>query len=456
MQPWVTSIVRGARASFVCGALAIATVSGAAAQEVSPEDRAKLRAMFEEILKDPSNLDLTYAYAQAATQAGDYEAAVTAYERLLLFNPDLPRVKAELGVLYYRLGSYDIARQYLEQALAEGDPPQATRERIEGFLARIEESVNPHRFAGSLAFGARYQSNANFGPEDDILVLDNLVDANADTEATEDFNLFASLTGRYVYDLGNDAGDYLFARGALYAARQFDVTELDVEHLRITAGPGFRLYPVDSGPVVLEPHARVTYVRLDDESFNFSYGAGFDASWQILDRTSLFLNSFGEARQYSATDERQNADTQDGAAFRVAVGAAHSVDQDLFLRGEVFGGKVDTADASEEYAEYGASATVGYRIESPLKDSASIEFAKRPWNLTLTGRYANRDYTAANNIVSVEPREDDEFRIDGTVAAPVGEAWSVFATLGFQDNSSNLPNNDFQNFSVALGASMRF
>jgi len=39
---------------------------------------------------------------------------------------------------------------------------------------------------------------------------------------------------------------------------------------------------------------------------------------------------------------------------------------------------------------------------------------------------------------------------------PVGDRWSVFATLGYQDNISNLPNNDFENFSAALGASVKF
>lgn len=428
----------------------------AVAQEVSPEARAKLRALFEEVIKNPSDLDLTYRYAQEATKAGDYEAAVTAYERLLLFNPDLPRIKAELGLLYFKLGSFDIAREYLEQALSEGNPPPEVRERVEQVLAQIEDSLSPHRFGGSIAFGVRYQTNGNFGPDDDILVLDNLVSPNGDTEAQDDVNFFAAINGRYAYDLGNDAGDYLFARSAIYLSRQIEATELDVEHFHLKLGPGFRLYPPDNGAVLIEPHARLTYVRLDNESFNYAYGGGLNIRFQAFENTAFFSESFFEGRNYSITGERPNADTQDGAAMRTVNGATHTIDEDMFVRGEIVLGEVYADSASEAYKEFGAGITFGYRIESPLLGSDTFDFAVRPWNLSVTGRYANRNYDEANRIVSRTAREDNEFRIDGTVAVPVSQTWSVFTTLGYQDNGSNLPNNDFENISATIGANFRF
>ncbi|MEQ9124416.1 MAG: tetratricopeptide repeat protein [Alphaproteobacteria bacterium] len=144
---------------WICATVAalakgVAYSASVGAQEISAEGRAELEALFDEILKNPTDLDLTYKYAQEATRLGDYEAAITAYERLLLFNPELPRVKAELGVLYYRLGSFDTSRAYLQEALAS-DPPAAARERIEGFLARIDASKRRHSFSGSASAGMR-------------------------------------------------------------------------------------------------------------------------------------------------------------------------------------------------------------------------------------------------------------------------------------------------------------
>lgn len=441
----------------LCLALSVAVgPQPASAQEVSPEQRAELEAAFAEILKDPTNLDKTYEYAKLATAYGDYEAAITSYERLLLFNPDLPRIKAELGVLYYRLGSFDVARSYLEQALAEGDPPLAARQRIESFLARINDAETQHSFSGSVTFGLRYQSNANYGPDGDILAFGVTATPTDETEASDDFNFFVAASARYIYDFQNDAGDFFAVEAAAYGARQFDFTDLDIEHFRLKAGPGFRIYPKDSGPAVLRPNVRATYIRLDDESYNFSFGAGFDFDWQAFDETGVFFRAYGEARDYERTEERANAETQDGGAARFTIGAMHRLSPNTTVRGEIFGGVVTADEDFESYEEAGAALNVNTRFDSPFLGDEDFSFLDQPWNFSATARFTVRDHDAANPIVAPINREDEDIRIEGTVAAPVGDGWSVFTTLGYQNNASNIPNNDFDNFSASIGANFRF
>src|SRR5215207_1859066 len=91
-------------------------------------------AMFRQVLREPANLDLSFRFAEAAVRAGDHEAATGALERMLFYNPNLPRVKLELGILYFRLGSYEMARSYLAGALAGSDAPPEVRARVEPFL----------------------------------------------------------------------------------------------------------------------------------------------------------------------------------------------------------------------------------------------------------------------------------------------------------------------------------
>ena len=43
---------------------------------------------FEHMLLDPANLDKSFKYAELGIQVGDYEAAISALERMLLYNPD--------------------------------------------------------------------------------------------------------------------------------------------------------------------------------------------------------------------------------------------------------------------------------------------------------------------------------------------------------------------------------
>src|SRR5260370_16910780 len=92
------------------------------------------------------------------------EGVISALERMLLSNPDLLRVRLELCVLYYRLGSYEVARTYLDTALKSPSLPADVRGKAQEYLAEIESKAKPSSLGGEVFFGWRYQSNANLGP----------------------------------------------------------------------------------------------------------------------------------------------------------------------------------------------------------------------------------------------------------------------------------------------------
>ena len=76
----------------------------------SAEQEREYEAAFQEMLRRPADLDVLFKFATIATKTGDYEGAISALERMLLVNPDLPRVRLELAVLYYRLGSFEVSK----------------------------------------------------------------------------------------------------------------------------------------------------------------------------------------------------------------------------------------------------------------------------------------------------------------------------------------------------------
>src|SRR4051812_31940339 len=125
--------------------------------------------LFRRGLREPANLDLSFRFAEAATRIGDYEAAIGALERMLFYNPNLPRVKLELGILYFRLGSYEMARSYFRGALAAPDAPLEIRGRVEGFLAEIERRLSTTQWSVYGQTGLRHQSNANAGPSSSLV-----------------------------------------------------------------------------------------------------------------------------------------------------------------------------------------------------------------------------------------------------------------------------------------------
>src|SRR5258707_3708509 len=142
--------------------LAFALLGPVVTAVAADADRAALEAqkdqLFQQILANPANLDVVFAYADVSAKLGDNEAAVSALERMLLFNPNLPRVDLELGALYFRMGSFEIARSYFDKALAANPPPEVTA-RVDQYVAQIAREEAPSRLTGYVLLGGQYQSD---------------------------------------------------------------------------------------------------------------------------------------------------------------------------------------------------------------------------------------------------------------------------------------------------------
>lgn len=100
-------------ASFVL-LIGLFVALNASAETVS-EKQDRLHSLYNELMANPGDTEKTIAYAELATELGDYEAAIPPLERLLITHPNTPKIKLELGILYYLLGSYDMATTYLEE-----------------------------------------------------------------------------------------------------------------------------------------------------------------------------------------------------------------------------------------------------------------------------------------------------------------------------------------------------
>ena len=152
---------------------------------------------------------------KVATDRGDYEAAIAALERLLYYNPNLAHVKYELGTLYFKLRSFDMAKRYFKEALVTRGLDPVTRSRIEGYLPDAERQTQQSRFAGFAQTGVRYQSNANFAPSNGLVsVSGQELGLPATNTKRSDSNWFGMVGLSHDYDLNDTAG--LELRDALH------------------------------------------------------------------------------------------------------------------------------------------------------------------------------------------------------------------------------------------------
>jgi len=110
---------------------------------IAPEMRQEYDAALQAMLDRPGDLDAAFKYAAIAKKAGDLEGAIGTYEGLLLVESDLPKVRVELGMLYYQLKSYPVARSHLEAALQSPKMPADLRKPAEAMLTKMPKQAAP-------------------------------------------------------------------------------------------------------------------------------------------------------------------------------------------------------------------------------------------------------------------------------------------------------------------------
>lgn len=232
-----TQAVSALRICSVCTLGFFAPVGDALAQDASEQQN-----LFQQMVRNPSNHDVTFAYVKVATARGDYEAAIGALERLLFYNPKLTRVKYELGALYFRLGSYEMAKRYFKEALASPDIDPITKERVETYLPDTEKQLQPSRFSGFAQTGIRSQSNASFAPGAGVLRLGGQDLALLPTaQKKSDINWFGLVGLSHDYDLQNQRGDILETRAVGYLTEQSRLKDLNVGFVDVSFGSRSRL-----------------------------------------------------------------------------------------------------------------------------------------------------------------------------------------------------------------------
>ena len=413
-------------------------------------------AAFQEIFKNPGNLDKTFRYAELAVELGNFEAAISALERMLLINPNLPRVRLELGVLYFRLGSYQLARTYLLRAL-DGDPPADVRTNVEKFLAEVDKRLSRHQVSGSIYGGWRVQTNANAGPTS-TAVRANGVAATLGEENTDqgDSNFFLSGTLNHVYDLLTQSGLVIETNAIAFGSEQRDQKQLDLLFLSVDSGPRGKLMPNTLTNATYRPYVVGNIVRLEDVPYLRSFGAGINLTNQFSSSVSGELNAERLEQSFSNNGRRGTVTDQDGPQTEVRLRGRYLYSEKVQLN---LGATVVDEDADRNFEasrEYGLSlgATAAYSprelVGLPLGGSA-------PWVTALTGARNVTDYGAGNPSVDTNvKRFDKEWRLTLVHSVALARDLTLIGTAQRTYVDSNLSNFSYNNSLLSVGASWRF
>ncbi|MBI3506028.1 MAG: DUF560 domain-containing protein [Proteobacteria bacterium] len=440
-----------ARGALLAFALAAAP---AGAQVANPEIAPEMDRAFEQMLRDPADLQLTFNYAGIAARAGNYEGAIAALERMLLIDPDLPRVRLELGVLYYRLESFDLARSYFVSAVAGANVPPEVRSRVAQYMSEIDKRQSRHKVSGSVLAGVRFQTNATSGYGNTLVPIPAIAGTDPvdiGSGKRNDWNLFSAASVNHSYDFGDQSGDTLETGVTLYGTRQNHVHSLNTSVAEINSGPRVSLGDLGLADASLRPYALASLATLKDNRYLHSFGGGLQYQQALAGNVLWSLGYEARAKNYRTDASRRTVRLQNGQEHGFTTGLVYVLTPiDSLSAG---------AGISSDLARTGEKRIARHNVSAGYtrKQLPPSFLGTEPWTFGLTvGRYISTYRSPDSTIDSNTRRGDFEWRYGTLVGIPLTDTLSFVAVGQRQTVGSSYRINKYRNDSITLGVSWLF
>ena len=410
-----------------------------ASQSVSASEAAQVDAAFDAMVNDPADLETTFRFAALAARTGDLEGAVAALERMLLLEPDLPRVKLELGVLYFRLGSYVVARRYLTEAVAGDRVPDEVRARVAEYVAAVDAKLARHLVSGFSLFGARYQSNANAGPSSAHVLLGGVPAPLTDDRFTEqsDTDFFAAAGIEHRYDFRRVDGLKWVTEATLYGTRQRTQKQVNLALVEATTGPERGVGRAAAGDAVLlvRPYAKIEHVTLDDRLWYQGAGAGVGFQYRPGDRLEVSGGADAVRRRHRQDAENPAADDRDGWVIRARLTGRHAITGAFGLRLTAGAVRHELKAEYEKHDDVELGAGLDYAFSVPTG------FSDRRWTASVGLNRMYSRYDAPDDTIDPDRRRTQRaLSAEASLTVPLGERLAVVLSVGDRDVDASLPN----------------
>ena len=405
---------------------------------------------YEDVLAHPDDIDLNFAFAQGQIQRGELRGAASTLERIILINPDLPRVRLLYAIVLYRLDNIDEAEREL-QAVRQYDMPVSLRADLDRYIEQIRLRRQRTRYTATVAVNFQHDWNKNLSPATGVTLASNLpatVDGHSLRKRDDSINTLTRLD--VSHDLGFQARHRLTGAITYYRNEQIHLSELDLQSLSGEIGGVY-----DAAPVTLVPNFYRRRIMLANKFYTYDTGMEFRALHQFDADTQLYLVEGAEYQVYDRIVEDQTGPDRNGWLYTSGAGINHTLNLAMRLGFEV---DVLRKIAQRNYNSYdGASLTLTH----------TWIFGNGTYLLSaLIGEQDN--YKEADTTVSDTTRRDRVGRARLTYGVPLA---AVFDPEGQQDwvrdltfsvsgelirQTSTLPNYTYNNRKASVGLSKRW
>jgi tetratricopeptide (TPR) repeat protein len=441
---------------LICLAFLTATAFAVPAR-AQDDPRAEQQRLAEHIRVQPSDYESTYRYVALSIELRDYEGAIGALERLLMFNPNLSRARKELAFLYTRLGAYQVAAQHMRSALASPDLDPAQKAQIEAQLPDIEKRTQASRLSARVIVGLRAQSNANFFPSGGLFQAGG-VGLVPGLGRRSDVNAFQLVQAAHDYEFPNAGGDTLETRASAYATEQFSLPMYNVVVFSGSIGPRL-VIPQDTLPgLSVKPYVSAVASVLGSANYLNSGGGGVAARVPLGDAVTfdpgvewraIYVNPGNPTLGgplYSSLSTLATGDVVTGY-----VGGTYRATDSIRLDWRAAYSRANAALASQRSGQVDVQAMLRLEVDPPVPEIG------RRWTIAPYARFTSLAFDAANPFVDLWlARRDTAWTKGVMLDAPINGQFGFTGHLEFARNDSNLANFRTHNVSVSFGPVARF
>ena len=389
------------------------------------------KSAFQEMYEDPADLDKATNFVELAIAVGDLEGAIAALERMLIFDPDLPQVRMELGLLYFRLKSLDQASVYLRSVLEEESLPSDIRNQVEVALKEIRERTSVHTVTGRASVNTRYQSNANSGPDNSQILLfgkpailesKNLGQADSDISAKVQFG--------YTFDFQKDSRHTLNIDFSAQSNWYSERAELDASLFVFRVGP--KLYTNNGKDKKLEVHPYLFANRYQSDQDTIIGGGGGLALNQIInDGISINIQGEYQVKRYDVQP------SLDGTSAMITLGPVIRVGRQTHASLSGLLKQVNTEAAHEDYDEYG----IGLLLEHAFSKWQTGILISPSWK---------RHKQPNTSIDPGQTRREQSNQSTLMLGIPLTQKLGLNLAVGLNMVNSNIANYEYDNYFVSF------
>ncbi|MCB1357605.1 MAG: tetratricopeptide repeat protein [Maritimibacter sp.] len=434
--------------SRIAAAAAFAIVL-ASAGEAQTAGTGALNLAVDRVRANPANPEASFQLAAVAINQGNVPTAISALERVLMVNPQLDNIRLELGLLYLRSGSTDLAESYIAQAMTASDIPDEVRARGAALLAEAQGSKERTRVSVTTRAGFRFDSNATSAPAAGVFDTPfGVVELEAEDAGASDFSASFGATARVTHDLGFQAG-HLLVFEAGYSGQRFNAqAQLNLDRVDLSVGPTLMLGRALDRPAELSIRAFGGYQLRAGEAYLGEYGLRGALAVAATPETQVSLGAGLAYQDYLDTTDLTDNDRKDGLYANGTLGVQYRFDDSTMFRGDLMVARKEAREDLEAFTLMRA----GVGVVRALPQMGGVEPI-----LSLDAAVESRSYDGTALVATtVLDREDLAYEFGLGLEIPLKSGPAVLGQFSYRTNDSNDDLNDYDNIGLQIGIAHRF